>query len=562
MSQYKYVKDKFETMKTERSNFDVMYQVLGEYISLIKQNFQGQPAKGEFLTDRIYDATAVFAAQNAASSILGLLWPGTAKQAIELIKPDDMDESTDLDKFYEDLTNITVRAMDDPKANLVLALDEYMLDQLIFGTSGVGVEKGARSKLFYKSHGVKVVYLDEGQDGIVDTIALFYEWEPHRVVAEYGENNVSEKTRKAAASNSKEPVQILIMIQPRKEKKAQLGKLSMTYESIHLEYSTCSLLREEGFHELPIAMTRFKKVTYEKQGRSLGMNAIADIKEANILRESYIVAVEKNNDMPLGVMDDGILGGGYIDTSARAVNVFNASANIGNSPPVFEIGTKTDLSYLEARLQKLEETIAKHFGLDRLLDFNNDTQMTFGEAQIREQIRMSSLIGLFARQLNELFTPLVERTVNILWRMGEFGVIKGSIEEEERIEQGLPVTYLPDAIQDRLKKGEEVYNINYKTKAANASKAEEYIAIIDVMTFASQAITFDPSIMHRIDLHEAIKKLGNIRALPAGIIRADDKVEELMQQEQERMQQQQELASAQQMAETYQSAAKGDSLLK
>jgi len=561
MKEYKKVIDDFNRMKTERSNWDVMYQVLGEYISQIKQNFEGQPSNGEFLTEEVFDSTGAFAAYGSASALLGMLWPGTAKQALEITPPEDMPESTELSEFYGNMTKKLTRAMDDPKANLALALDEYMLDQMIFATSGVGVERGDESKLLYKAYGVKEIYIGEGKNGRVNKIALFYEWDAVRVVDEYGEDSVSEKTRKAAESGMNAKVKILIVIQKRKEKKAEKGKFAMPYESLHLEYETYHLLKEEGFHELPIAVVRFRKLNYEKQGRGPGMNALPDIREANALREAVIIATEKALDMPIGVIDDGMLGGGTIDTSARAVNVFNASANIGNTPPVFDIGKAPDIRYAEARLEKLEQTISQHFSIDRLIDFNNETQMTFGEAQIRDQIRTASLLGLFSRQIAEGFTPIIERSINMLWRDGEFGVMPGSEEEIELKALGKEVKYFPEEIQKRLKAGEDIYEITYKTKAANAARAEEYIAIIDVMTFATQAMAVDESVRHRVDLHEGIKTIANIRALPVGIIRQDDEVEALTRQEQEQMQQMQQMQMAEQAAGAYEKAAKGDAAL-
>lgn len=562
MDNYKHIKERFDDMKTERSNWNVMYQVLGEYISQIKQDFEGQPSRGEFLTDEIYDSTGTFAAHSAASALLGMLWGGTTKQTLEIVPPEGMPESTELSAFYENMTDELARAMDDPKANLVLALDEYMLDQLIFATSGIGVESGEDSDLLYKPYGVKEMYIDEGKNGRVDTIALFYEWTAKRVINEYGEENVSDKVKKAAASNSKDRVKILIFIQKRMEKKAKKGKYAMPYESLHLEYDTCHLLREEGFFELPIAVARFRKLAYEKYGRGMGMMALPDIKEANALREAIIIATEKILDMPIGVLDDGIAGSGYIDTSARAVTVFNASNSMGSTPPVFDIGTPPRIEYAEARLEKLTQNISQHFAIDRLIDFNNETQMTFGEAQIRDQIRTSSLLGLFNRQIAEVLTPVVTRSVAIKWRKGDFGVIPGSEEEQERITLGKEIKYFPEAIIKRLQEGKDVYEVKYKTRAANAAKAEEYIGIIDILNFATQAMQVDQTVRHRVDFHEGIKQLGQIRSVPLGVVRQDDKVQELIDKDNKAMENQQMLETAERGAAAYEKAAKGEAALR
>jgi len=228
----KAIKAEFDALKNDRSNWNTMWQVLGEYVSQIKQNFETEPAKGEFLTREIFDANGAFAAHNSASALLGMLWPATAKQAMEIQPPDDLEPTTELAEFYERMTNRTVRAMDDPKANLSLSLDEYMLDQVIFGTSGVGVDTGDQSKLLFKPYGVKELYIDEGRNGRVAKCYLHYEWTVARTVEEYGLDNVSVKIReKFQKGKLRDKVKILHAIIPRKEKKAAKGKLAMPYMS-------------------------------------------------------------------------------------------------------------------------------------------------------------------------------------------------------------------------------------------------------------------------------------------------------------------------------------------
>lgn len=557
----KQLKAEFDARKVARSNWNTIWQVLGEYISQNKQNFETQPTNGEFLTNEIFDSTGTFAAHNASSALLGMLWPATAKQAIEIKPPDDIEISTELAQFYERMTNRTVRAMDDSRANLSLSLDEYMLDQFIFGTSGVGVEQGDVSKLLFRPYGVKELFVKEGKNGKVDQIELFYEWAVSRLVDEYGLDKVSEKVRKAYnGKKHNDKVKILHIIKPRKDKKASKGKLAMDYMSIHMEYDSVHLLKEEGFNELPIFVGRFRKLNYEEYGRSAGMNALPDIREANALRESVIIATEKNLDPPLGILDDGMLGGGTVDTSARAINVFNAANNISGSSPVFPLVTVGSLTDALSRLESLTNSISQHFHIDKLLDFNNETQMTFGETQIRDQIRTASLSALFSRQISEVFTPLIERCVNILWRMGEFGVIPNSEEEAALLAQGKEPEYIPDELIKRLQEGEEIYTINYKTKAANASRAEEYIAIIDVTTFAGQAMAIDQSIGKRLNLHEALKNLGDIRGIPVGVLREDDEVQAMIEQEQQQMQAQQALQAADMAAGVAEKAASADKM--
>jgi hypothetical protein len=170
--------------------------------------------------------------------------------------------------------------------------------------------------------------------------------------------------------------------------------------------------------------------------------------------------------------------------------------------------------------------------------------------------------AIYNRQISELFTPLIERGVAKLFRMGEYGVIRGSEEEAEFLVQGIEPEYIPDDLAALLEQGKDIYKIVYKTKAANAAKAEEYIAIADITNFTLQAMQVDPSLKHRLDLHESIKQLGVIRGLPVGILRQDDEVEALVAQEAEQMQAIQALQSGEQLANIADKAASAEQRTK
>lgn len=550
----------FNTLKNDRSTWDRMFQLLGKYVSLIKQNFEVTHTPGEFLLDDVYDATGMFAATNSASALLGMLWPGTAKQAIEISPPRGLKLDSELKEFYERMTERSIMAMDDPKAGLSLSLAQYMLDQMIFGTSGVGVEKGVDSKLLYKSYGVKEMYIEEGRDGRVDEEYLFYEWRLARVMDEYGEDALSEKLKKKIREGKfNEKVKILVCIKPRREKKAEKGALSMPYESVHMEYETKNVLREKGFEENPISVGRFIKLNYERYGRSPGSMALPDIREANALREGIIVATEKILNMPKGLMHDGMFGGGVIDFSAGSVTVFNNSGGNYSQPPIFDIGSPPQIPWAEQRLEKLENVISRHFNIDRLLDFNSQTEMTFGEAQIRNQIRNASLSSLFSRQITEVFTPLIERSVAVLFRMGEFGVIPGSIEEKELLDAGrTDIEYIPDRLVEMLDKGEDIYSITYKTQAANASRAEEYLGIMDLTNYAASAAAIDPSIANRFNFHKALEHMTNIRGVPFDVLNSDEQVQQATDQQAQQAQAAQELAALEQGSNAAKNLAEAD----
>jgi len=552
---YKKLIKQFDTKKAARSNFDAMYQVIGEYISMNKQDFQGQPSNGQFLVDRIFDATGPFAATNSASSLLGMLWPGAAANTFEIAP---VDEDTKEDDFFLRANKKIHAAFDDPKSNMAEALDEYMSDQIIFGTSGVGVENGDDTKLYFTAYGVKEIYPVCGKGGRIVGFHMLFEWDVERVVAEYGLSKCSPRVQKAHEGGKlDEKVQVLFCVYPSKGKKAEKGKYSMPLQGVHLDYKACHAMKEDGYYELPIAIGRFRKLNYEEMGRSPAMNALPDIREANALREAIIIATEKVLEMPKGVMSDGEFGGGFIDQSAGAINVFNAVGNIGGQAPVFDIGSPPNIPWAEKRLEKLEQSIGQHFMIDRLLDFNNDTQMTLGEAQIRDQMRTASMAALFNRQI-QIITLVIERGVALLMRAGDLGVVRGSDEERALVLKGEEPYYIPDVIAKDLADGKDIYKIIYKTKAALAFSAEQYMAILEMFNIVAQNAQIEPSLVARVDYHAAIKRLAQTRGIDF-MLKPDKRFDAEMEAKQEQAQATQALQAGQQVADIANTAAGAES---
>lgn len=541
---YARIKKDFDKKKAKRSNFDRMYQTIGEYVAMNRQDFEGKPADGEFLTDRLFDATGAFAATNCASSLLGMLWPGAAANTFELIPYDD----DDVDEEWFKLANRkTHAAFDDPKANLSESLEEYMNDQIMFGTSGIGSENGTDSLLYFSPYGVKEVYLICGKGGRIVGFYLFFEWTVERAVAEFGINKVSTKVADAHKRGLlDQTVKVLFCCKPREEKKATRGKFAMPIMGVYLDYTDCVAMKEEGYPELPIAIGRFRKLNYEEMGRSLAMNALPDIREANALREAIIIATEKVLEMPKGVLSDGELGGAFIDQSAGAVNVFNSTGTVGGGNPVFDIGSPPNIPWAEKRLEKLEQTIAQHFMLDRMLDFNNETQMTLGETQIRDQIRTASMGATFNRQI-QVITQVIERGVRLLFTAGELGVIRGSDKERELLAKGIEPEYLPDGIAERVAAGKDIYKVRYKTKASMAFASEQYLGILEMFNIALKQAEVNPAATKRVDFDAGLKKIADIRGL-GFMMKSDDTVKQETEAEQKQAMAAQMLQAGEQVA--------------
>lgn len=520
--------DRLKDLKTHRRVWDVHYQVLSEFLLQRKSNFERYFHQGEFLNEDIFDSTGQKGAKIFSSTMLGMLWPAGG-QSVKLEPAFGIPDNQENKIYYSRITENLIQAMDNPKARLSIALTEYMIDQAVFGTSGISVFEGKDSDLSFKAWGVRRMYIDEDQDGIVNTVYYEFKETLRNVIREYGFQNISGRLRDRAskANQLDEKVKILHVIEPREGRRGRDGSLNMPFASFHVEIETEHVLKESGFPELPVAVARFIKTDGEIYGRSLGMDALNDVQELNALREAFIVAVEKNLDPPLMVTDDGVLGSGFVDTSSGGMTVVNSASNLKNAPPVQQLFTVGELKSTIERIKQLEESVADHFMLDRLLDFNNENQMTLGEVRVRNQLRSFSINSVVSRQISELFDPIIERAVNILRRKGKLGVLPGSEEEREVIARGEEPLIIPPDVAESIFNKKEYYRIKYFTPAARLLRNEIVEGLIRTWELAGMIAQMKPEVLDNLDPDESIREAGEVLGTPDKIFIARNHVKTL-----------------------------------
>lgn len=530
--------ERFKTMQTEKAMWNTLYQLCGEYVMTRKQNFVGKKTPGDLMVHHLYDDTAPSANSTLSASLIGSLWPNGAK-SFQIVAPSGLekedlgDEPEAVKQYYEFVTRRMTEFMDNPKSGFRTALEEYMLDQGAFGISGIMVEDNEDSTevpLAYRAVDAKVLFIDEGKNGFVDTIYMMREFNVRQLVGEYGLENVSKKWKEAFLQNdTKSKAQVLHAIEPRRDRDPfGFGKNNMPFSSIHIDLETEKIMRESGFIELPVSVTRFWKAMGEKYGRSPAMNALPSILEANSLGEAYILAVEKTLDPALLVLDDGTLGSGEINTSPGAITVLSVSGRIGaQALPVQPLVTVGSLEWTAARRTELTEIIKNHFFLDRLMDLNNEQRMTAFETNIRNGLRGQTLNPVYSRQYAELFVPTLETTFNKLRRRGLLGIpnpqelpegsdlqLEAIAQEAEIVANGGVPVYIPAPVLRRILKGENVYKIEFISPASRIMQTEELVGIEHLVATVTNTAQVQPSTLENIDWDWTIRRVQELDGSP------------------------------------------------
>lgn len=532
--------DRYRRLERDKQPWYNTYQLIGEYVMTRKQNFTETHTQGEILTDQLSDSTAGKANHLMASSLIGALFPNGAK-TFQILPPDGRDyedllSNDDCKKYYEYTSRQVARVLDNPKGGFVVGLESYFLDQGAFGLSGITVSQDdddPDTPILFTAEDCKGILISEGKNGFIDTVYIRRELTVRQLVLTYGLDRVSSQVReKYNRAQFEEKVKIICALEPRLgDDRRSIGNKGFPIASLHVELETKKVLRESGFHEMPTMITRFWKAAGEVYGRSPAMEAMPDILEVNAMRDAADIAIEKSLDPPLAMFHDGTAGGGTVDTSAGAFNIFQISGKMGalNQRFIEPIVTVGEMNSTYKRISELKEDIFNAFFADRLTDLNSNQRMTAEEVRIRNEMRGQSLNTIYARQIAELFTPLIERVFNILFDIGWLGVIEGSIEHQIAMQKGQNPYIIPDQIAQLMVSGQNVFRIKFISPAARTMQAEE-VQGMEATVFTAIKIAAesgDTSILDNIDFDIFIRRYNDLKGGASDIIRSLDDVSKI-----------------------------------
>lgn len=550
----------YKDMQAEKAPWNVHFQRLAEAFLTREQNFTSNLAPGAFLYSDIYDNTGEWAAMQAASVFLAMLWPDSSR-TFRLKPVDELKDEPGVEKYFQWCTRQAQRFMDNPRAGFLLALQEHLIEQQVFGTSGIGTFAGDDDPsvpVVYDAWGAKALYISENAQGFVDMVYTADMKTVRQIVELYGDKNVHPRVMELFRQGKYEDkVELLVARQPRKlaDRDPKKGAAGMAFSSCHIDVTNKHLMKESGYEEFPIAVGRMLKTIGEKNGRSPAMTALPDSNSLNALKESIMVASEKQLDPPLGVLDDGRLGGGVIDTSAGALNVFNSAGRLTGDKPVFPLFTVGELQSAKEEAEGFKESIMQAFGLDRLLDLNNQTQMTAFETSVRNRMRGEALGAMFSRQIVEVLTPTIERTFNILYRKGLLGTQEtGAFATVKKLWSkvlGKPVMEIPPSVLAAIDAGLDVYEVEYISPAKRFMQSEKLQGIFTAAEFITKVAVVPgmETIADNIDVDGMARDVIQYSGAPDGMLRLKDDVKAIREGRQAAQEQQAKLAGIQQAAE-------------
>lgn len=460
--------------------------------------------KAELLTDVGTDAVRIAAsALMSGATPANSLWFGL-----------DVPGATDADKRWLEASAQTLWENIHASNYDAVGFD-CMYDYLIAGQFALFVDEAKDGGYRFEQWPLANTYfassrLGEPVDTVISEIALTAE----QAVKEYEEHMVSEKVRQAYRDgNYEQQFTFVRAIYPRMGPHGQLAR-NLPIASCHIEKDSRKVVRESGYHEMPIGVPRWKLLTGSHYALGLVYDALPSLRTLNKALEMVLA----NMDLAVAGMwiaeDDGVLNPRTVRVGPRKIVV----ANSVDSMKPLQPAAKFEAAFLQ--IEALERQIRRTLMADQLTPQNEGPQMTATEVAVRVELIRQLLGPVYGRMQAEYLQWLVMRCFGLAYRAGAFGPA-------------------PPSLRDK------VLSIRYVSPIARAQRALEVAAMDRYEMALAQEAAVKPEVLDNYDWDEAARLRAELLGVPQKLIVEPDARDA---QRQARAAQQQQAAQAQMMA--------------
>ena len=514
---------RLSTLETQRQTWEDLWQDIADYVVPRKADITVNRSPGDKRTDRLFDATAVHAAELLSASLHGMLTNASTPWFSLRYRDPALDADDIAKEWLEAATDVMYQAF--ARSNFQEQIHELYHDLITFGTGIMLVESDEEQQIRFSTRHISECFLSEDDQGRVDTVFRKFKMPARSAYAKWG-SDVGQRIEKLAEKDPYAEVTLVHVVRPRDDRDVtQYDNKNMAYQSCYINPDEKIVLSEGGFASMPYLCPRYLKSSFELgYGRSPASSSLPDIKMLNKMSEVTIRAAQKQVDPPLMVPDDGFML--PIRTVPGGLNFYRAGTRDRLEP--LQIGANNPLG-LNMEEQR-RDAIRQSFYVDQLIMGTGGQTMTATEVIQRTEEKMRLLGPVLGRLQAELLQPLIDRCFHLLQRQNAFP------EPPEEMD-GMTV------------------DIEYVSPLAKAQRSGDVQSVLRMFELLMPLTQVDQAVLDYMDTDGMVKHLIKVLGVPASTVRGEQEVYQKRVERQQQQAQAQQMAQAQQIAETAGAAA-------
>lgn len=514
---------KSDRLTVENTWNDVMYYTIPR-----KRDIQAVLTKGEKDPYDIYDDTAIQSNIIHAAGLAGYM-TNAAQQWFELRSRNErLMDSTGVRKYFQECAEIMFGSL--ANSNFYQQIHELYLDLGAIGTASIYEEEDAKDDIRFYARHPKEIYIIEDDREEVTMIYRAFKMTAWKAYTFFGKDKCGQSVIKSLENkNFGEEFDFIQYICPRYERNSRKkDALNKPYASYWVSVKDVKICKESGYDEFPYACPRYYKSSDQTYGYGAGTSSYSNIRMLNKMMEYYIKGAETSIWPPMVAEHDSMMN--TFSLKAGAINYQRAPMSQGQQIQPIDIKMKYQIAidFIERVTKKIESA----FFADLFLLITQTPNMTATEVIERTQEKMLLLGPILGRIQNELLSPIISRTFNILARRGK----------------------LPPPPQALLNSPD--YDVVYVSPLAKAQRAAQAKDTQTYLSIIGQMAQIVPEVIDNIDSDRVAKKLAKIYSVDPDILREDDEVDAIRGARNQQQVAMQKMAAMQQMAQIGSEAGK------
>ena len=510
------VDKRYAVLAEERDLWVPKWKEIRDFVNPWRGLFESESAKKHYRRDeKIFDGVGYNAVSVLAAGIMFGLTP-RSRPWFRLGFEDPELADWEPARYYLDEVSDILYA-DFARSNVYNSFHTTYAESGTFGTGCMGVW-GAGPLLRTKTFTTGTYSIGVDAYGVVNRFAREMRMSADQMVQFFGkeclelDNNVKEWHAKGDIKN-KTAIRHVIESNPDYRPDSMLAKQFKFREYYYLaENKTDKALRTAYYNECPILAPRWDVVDDSIYGYGPGWYALADCRGLQLMSEDVLVALELMVKPPIAATSEAAKQG--INLFPGGVSIADdANPNSRSVVPVFQVNP--DFASIEAKMEQMRTVIKRNFFADlfMMLDSLEKGQMTAREVIERSQEKMTLIGPSIERYQGELLNPLIDRAFNMAHRAGR-----------------LPEP--PQELEGRELKVEYISPLSLAQKMAGITALEQGIA------FTGNMAGIWPNAIKKVKETEVIDKYWDMLGIPAGLLRTDEEVDQMIAGEQQAAQQQ------------------------
>jgi hypothetical protein len=488
-----------QSLILERSSWLRHWLDIASYTLPRRQRYDAESntQRGNKQNNKINNNTATRAARILASGMMaGITSP--AKKWFRLVHPDpQMMESGAVKAYYSELEKRCMFILS--RSNFYRALSTMYLDLGVFGVSPLLIEEDDEDIIRCKVYPVGSYCLAQDHKGRINCIYYQARLSTEQMVLKFGLENLSTTVQRSwKKGNNDELHSVIYAIEENLDREnGKADSKGMKYRSIWYEDAgpNQDILAEGGFNEFPVIAPRWSTVGEDVYAECPGMDALPDNKGLQHLERRVLQAIGKIVAPPMKA--PAAMREQRISLVEGDVSYYEGDGGVFE--PAYVVDPRA-IPVTEDKIRLHEQRINSTFMADLMLMVANSPRATKTAREVDELHEEKMLqLGPVLEGLEDNLDRVFDRLIGIMTR-------------------GLLMPEAPEILE-----GSEI-QVEYMGMLSQAQKLIGVAGIERGMAFITEMSQFDPSIMDKADLDQAVDMYWEMVGADQSIIRPDDQV--------------------------------------